>query len=489
MAAARYWRIVSLDSYNGASLQLSEFGLFDGATRRDTGAVITSTVAPAAGSLSALNDGGFDTSVTFNAAQFRLPGFAIEWDLGSSLEVNVVRLATVSNATAPMVFTIQYQDGAGQWVTERLVRGAKPSNGALGSDVILVVADEFFQNVSLLLHLDGPNGSTTFTDSSPSPKTVITVSGNAQISTAQSLFGGASALFDGNDSIEVATDAAFGFGTGDFCIEFFIRFSDAVLRYPFALSVVSQASFLWLTWNPTRRLSFRAGGPSDGPASPEIALDQWVHVACSRQGSTFRSFLNGVQWDSVTFGNDLLATRSIGIGGLNSVGGASTLHNGFIDEVRVTKGVARYTANFTPPAAPFPDGAGAENPSSGDPIPLRTSPTASPRSISYYRVPDPTTFSTRAPLSFDQEDAGRFRIVGTVKEVAVPSNAPLRRRVLLIDEVSRRTIRETWSDATTGVYVFNQIAGAPRRYTVVSYDHTGQYRAVIADNLEAEPMT
>lgn len=478
MAAARYWRIVSLDSYGVASLQLSEFGLFDGATRRDTGAVITSTVAPAAGSLSALNDGGFGTSVTFNAAQFRLPGFAIEWDLGSSLEVNVVRLATVSNATAPMVFTIQYQDGAGQWVTERFVQGVKPSNGALGLNINFF-ADDRLAQVSLLLHMDGTNGSTTFTDSSPASNGAPTVSG-VIISTAQSRFGGASAQStSGTAQLEYPTSSNFRwFDTAT--LEFWIRFSS----FPSSAQFMASSAARFLSINSSGVLS--GNGWISVSQTATLQLNTWHHVAISMYRSFVMFFVDGVEMGSISGVIGSNPTEQFGVFNVPTRPDLPSLSNAFIDELRFTQGVARYATNFTPPNAPFPD---APDPGSGDPIPLRTSPTASPRSISYYRVPDPTTFSTRAPLSFDQEDAGRFRIVGTVKEVAVPSNAPLRRRVLLIDEVSRRTIRETWSDAATGVYVFNQIAGAPRRYTVVSYDHTGQYRAVIADTLEAEPMT
>ena len=60
-----------------------------------------------------------------------------------------------------------------------------------------MAGDTSYASVALLLHCDGSNGSTTFTDSSPTPKTV-TAYGNAQISTARSQFGGASALFDGS---------------------------------------------------------------------------------------------------------------------------------------------------------------------------------------------------------------------------------------------------------------------------------------------------
>lgn len=87
----------------------------------------------------------------------------------------------------------------------------------------------------------------------------------------------------------------------------------------------------------------------------------------------------------------------------------------------------------------------------------------------------------------DLEDGGRGRIVGTVKEKNTPANIPLKRRVVLQNNRDKRTIRETWSDAVTGVYEFNEIA-LDRTYDVVSYDHTGIYRGVVADNLVPELM-
>jgi len=82
-----------------------------------------------------------------------------------------------------------------------------------------VAADPYYNNVSLLLHGDGANGSTTIVDSSTSPKTVTAV-GNAQISTAQSKFGGASLAFDGaGDYLTIPDDSSFDFGFNDFTIE------------------------------------------------------------------------------------------------------------------------------------------------------------------------------------------------------------------------------------------------------------------------------
>ncbi|SCK61177.1 hypothetical protein VAR608DRAFT_6993 [Variovorax sp. HW608] len=85
---------------------------------------------------------------------------------------------------------------------------------------------------------------------------------------------------------------------------------------------------------------------------------------------------------------------------------------------------------------------------------------------------------------------GGYRIAGTVKHrvKGVIANAPLRRRVLLIDQATYVVVRETWSDAATGAYSFDHIDAEPR-YLVIAFGHERQHRAVVADNLRAQPMT
>jgi hypothetical protein len=84
---------------------------------------------------------------------------------------------------------------------------------------------------------------------------------------------------------------------------------------------------------------------------------------------------------------------------------------------------------------------------------------------------------------------GGHRIAGTVKhrEQGITADAPLARRVLLIDQLTCAVVRQTWSDAETGAYSFDYIAAQPR-YMVIAFDHQHRYRAVIADNLCAQPM-
>ena len=83
-------------------------------------------------------------------------------------------------------------------------------------------------------------------------------------------------------------------------------------------------------------------------------------------------------------------------------------------------------------------------------------------------------------------DSGSYRITGTTKNKAMPSDIPVARRVRLHEQISGRLVRETWSDATTGAYSFTGLRLTA--YYVVSFDHTGTFGGVIADNLTPEPM-
>ena len=225
-----------------------------------------------------------------------------------------------------------------------------------------VPVDPFRSQVSLLLHGDGTNSSTTITDNSPSPKTVTAV-GNAQISTAQSKFGGASIAFDGAGSpvdrvVLPFNDGTTTFGSANFTVEGWVyrnNTSDSIfLTGQGDLQTVATSSFVLYLGSTTS--DFYLGASPFSCTSPSPAATTWAHVAWTRSGGTVRSFLNG----SLVGSNASLGALSINPGitqpaslGSNYLGGAP--FNGYIDDLRITKGVARYTANFTPPAAPFPD--------------------------------------------------------------------------------------------------------------------------------------
>ena len=224
--------------------------------------------------------------------------------------------------------------------------------------------DSDYASVSLLLHGSGSNNSTTFTDNSPSPKTVYFL-GDAKISTAQYKFGSSSIAFDGagspNDRLFIpAGTADLQFGSGDFCIECWVyrlnTNTACIIIGQADLATVGGSSWLFAVGS-TGTSDVYIGGTAYTVASPNPSINTWAHVALTRSGSTLRSFLNGA----------IVATNaSLGAGAVNN--GATTFPNtigafdnnttalnGYIGELRITKGVPRYTAAFTPTTAPFPN--------------------------------------------------------------------------------------------------------------------------------------
>jgi hypothetical protein len=221
--------------------------------------------------------------------------------------------------------------------------------------------DPDFSSVSLLLLGDGTNGSTTITDSGPVALT-MTAEGNAQISTAQSKFAPSSILFDGSgDRVSTPDNTALKPGGGAFTLEAFIRSAVDPATYS------SQYAHLFGHGNgigsTTYALSlylskvYYLNGVNTVSGTTTIAANQWYHVAITRDGlGDLRLFVDGTQEGTTNDGlTSLSATASFNIGDRQaSDPNGQFPFNGHIEQVRVTKGVARYTSNFTPPSAPFP---------------------------------------------------------------------------------------------------------------------------------------
>lgn len=252
-------------------------------------------------------------------------------------------------------------DDTGAAVAGRVVRAYRRDTGAFlmetqSSDG--ATGDPSFANVSLLLHMDGENGSTTFTDNSPSPKTV-TASGNAQISTAQSKFGGASGLFDGSGDFLGYNGLALG--TQDVTIEAWVRFNSVSGIRPIATSRLnnSNSSTYWLMYVEDGVFKFltRVGTQYIASSATSISAGVWYHLAASRASGVLRVFVDGVVGGTTANdGSANITENSIAVGLFNFTGFVSYF-NGHLDDLRRTDGVARYTANFTPPASPFPNSA------------------------------------------------------------------------------------------------------------------------------------
>jgi len=224
---------------------------------------------------------------------------------------------------------------------------------------VLAPVDPFYSNVSLLLHGDGANNSTTFTDNSPSPKTVASNEGNV-ISTAQSQFGGAS-IFANSTYMKYDADTDFELGSGDFTIECWYRGTgggtfSAIVSKGVTGSVTG--SYALHFRSGSNLLGFYLGTADNNVITSTTNIKTsgvWSHVAVSRVGNSTKLFINGIQ-EGITY----TTAYTIATGGTLNVGalfftltGETVI--GYIDDLRITKGVGRYAANFTPPILPFPN--------------------------------------------------------------------------------------------------------------------------------------
>jgi len=272
----------------------------------------------------------------------------------------VVSVASLNNQT------ILYNFSSSQ---EATITGLTLTNNNWGINVVeewnsaSIVGDQYYPSCSLLLHCDGTNGSTTFTDNSPSPKTVTSNNG-ASISTAQSKFGGASGFFDGTDDyLSISYNSDFNFGTDSFTWESWI--------YPTNISGIDgiYATSGGSGVNPKFAVHLNAGTPSihynnltNGSdlyttATSAVSINTWTHLAFVRNGSNWTWYINGNSAGTGTNNTTITFTSQptyIGYGGEAYF----TPFNGYIDEVRVTKGVARYTGSFTTSSVAFPNSIG-----------------------------------------------------------------------------------------------------------------------------------
>ena len=218
----------------------------------------------------------------------------------------------------------------------------------------------------LLIHADGTNNSTTFTDDIGNTRTAVTLTanGNAQISTAQSKFGGSSGLFDGTGDYVSMSSIQYP-GVDTFTIEGHFRITNNTTRNIIAIwhaniGLSNNRHSVYLTGpnfsGAANRIyiSLGSGGSYSFPfVSYTVTLNTWFHLAISRDGSNnIRFFINGTQQgttqtDSKVFFPSSAATARIG---------SNTYENGdmfgYFDEFRISS-VARYTANFTTPTEPF----------------------------------------------------------------------------------------------------------------------------------------
>jgi len=230
------------------------------------------------------------------------------------------------------------------------------SNYWIASGDLNTIIDPNYSDVVSLLHLNGLNGSTAFTDNSPTPKTWTSVN-SAALSDANFRFGTASLLLNGTTQyISTPQSTDFDFGTGDFTIEAWVyRNVTGSVFSIFNKSLASTTSvYFYIGGAGGNQLVLFTSGVNLNAGS--ILASTWVYVAATRASGTTRVFINGaLAGASSNQGTSATVSNIATIGAVFNGTTASNFANGLIDEVRITKGFARYTASFTPPTAQFPD--------------------------------------------------------------------------------------------------------------------------------------
>jgi len=349
----------------------------------------------------------------------------------------------------------------------------------------------------LLLRGNGADGSTTLTDDNGR---AVTVEGDARVSTDRAMFDQTSSLrFDGMGDYMAVPYSADMTLDGDLTIEAWVNLAAlpangqyfCIASQSWDLPVPNKGWFLGINKDTTLglRVHFVAYAEANSVTAnlftlwPTGAVDQWVHVAAVKCNQGVNVFLNGVPgtWAALPKLNQTLAPIHIGVG--NPSGATPWFMNGYISELRIVSGAALYFDTFTPPVAPLSAVSGTRE---------LVGALLSQDWIGMLDLSDPAQF-LNGPKAVNAAPvlrvgnrfyAGPGRVAGTVKNTPA---TPVHRKVHLLREPTLELVRSQWSDPVTGAYSFDGV-DTTCTYTVLSFDHTQAFRAVVADRVVPEVM-
>jgi hypothetical protein len=216
--------------------------------------------------------------------------------------------------------------------------------------------------VKLLMGFEGVNGSTGapgWTDESPAAHGTATITGSTTISTAQEKFGSSSGAFNVTGGATFPNSADWQFGSSPFTVEGWAYIGSGNPGTLIGLwGTGNQLSWVVLYNNATGKLNWdtSTNGSAtnvDIAGATTITLNTWIAWAVDFDGTKYRLYLNGVMDGSFTTVRSLFASTAVL--SLGTSFGANRL-GGNLDEVRITKGFARYAndSGYTIPAAAFP---------------------------------------------------------------------------------------------------------------------------------------
>ena len=212
--------------------------------------------------------------------------------------------------------------------------------------------DDQFAKVTALFNFDGSDGDTTTSGLDSSNKNLtLSYSSGDQLSNTQTKFG-ATSLYVA-DNVTVSSSDGFNMGTGDFTIEawyYFTSFSNSFGHYDqWAGSSTGVGNVqMWNSTSAQGKIKWYYNGNSNFTSSTTMSTGQWYHVAYVRESGTLKMYFNGtVDSNTQSYSSQFGKTGTVYLGDQHAGGGGAPQY--YIDDLRVTKGLARYTSNFTAP--------------------------------------------------------------------------------------------------------------------------------------------
>jgi hypothetical protein len=233
-----------------------------------------------------------------------------------------------------------------------------------GGGEIPVPGNDAFTKI--LLHFDGTNGSTTFTDSNAGGVSAAwSAINSAALTTAKHKYGSASYQGAATSYIKSNQNSAYNAGSSDFTVDFWINGSSSLattLQYLAGFGNASlSADIGWSVYYDTSKLlrfNFQnSGGPTAVAvtAATSIMDGAWHHIACVKT-SAMKVYIDGI--DATSSASAPSGSMRSGASYEMNVGriatsGATQCCQSSIDEFRYSVGIARWTSNFTPPTGPY----------------------------------------------------------------------------------------------------------------------------------------
>lgn len=458
MAAHRYWRAVGLEAYAGGDIELSEFHLLAGGVRVDATATLTANIGPDTGSLASLSDDDTSTAASWLARNAKT--LVLTWDFGVATEADDIRIGAAHQvARFPLIVRMQQSDDGITWADQIPVAGiAWP--GAFQKTASIPQAT--FTQFSETLKTSGAtlaSDNTQFSEAGETLESAMSVTGRSS----------------GKCYWEVRT---VGVGVSFNCTHG-IRRSDEPIETIFTSGMTCALRATGEVYTGATGATGSTGVPGAYFASADV-----VQFAFDATAGNLWIGKNGTWMNS---GNPELGTNPFFTG----IPSGTWHHYTAVDNNATshTTTLSGFTNKFL------------YQPPNGFDVSPQVGITrnwvrgrSAPSGLSL--VPSLATVETYgkteiAPVLAGRKDyltgvlgQGIGRVVGTVKDTP---DSPVYRKVRLIRERDGLPMREMWSDPTTGAYDF-QYVDELQTYTVVSYDHTKNFRAVIADGLTPELM-